>query len=170
MKKILMSLIVMSLISVTAVPVFALTEEESGTTNLQYEVEENYTWQIHGEIDFGKNAGAGTTVDKEGKIGSETLGVKVTENVISDGKKLSICIDSNQKFTIINSKNVSLNYAVSKTSGGAVLSAGEEVLAVNAGTNEGSQALYFKLTTQSGTEQAGKYTGNITYTASVVNQ
>lgn len=62
-----------------------------------------------------------------------------------------------------------LGYAVK--SGDKAVAVGGDVLDVNAGTNTGETAMDFKLSTTTDTaEKAGTYTGQITYSSSVVNQ
>ena len=162
-KKITLLLLVTLLIS--SILVFA---DDNNTADVNYHVDSGYTWEIHTTIDFGSNEGINETVDVTAHLSDNTqAGVRVTENIIPDAKKLVINIDDNQVFTI-SSGNTSLNYVVKKTSNGDALTAGANVLEVLSGTNTGSQPLYFTLTTGSGTaEVAGTYTGTITYSARI---
>lgn len=144
---------------------------DSQSTTLHYQVGSHYTWEIHTDIDFGKDKGVNTTVDGKVTDGSDQK-VKVTENVIEEGKKLHITAagsGADKAFTITNGHNTVLGYAVK--SGNKAVAVGGDVLDVNAGTNTGETAMDFKLSTTTDTaEKAGTYTGQITYSSSVVNQ
>ncbi len=136
------------------------------TTEVKYQVEESYEWSIHTEIDFGKNAGSKTTVAKADNA------VAVTKNVLLEGNKLKITVKgsgTNGAFSINNGKTEVLKYAIND--GAADLAVDGTVLEVNAGTNTGSKALKFTLSTADrDSEIAGSYTGTVTYTAQVVAQ
>lgn len=159
---------------VASTSVFAKTVNpaapDSQSTTLHYQVGSHYTWEIHTDIDFGKDKGVNTTVNGEVKTGEQK--VKVTENVIEEGKKLHITATgsgADKAFTITNGHNTVLGYAVK--SGDKAVAVGGDVLDVNAGTNTGETAMDFKLSTTTDTaEKAGTYTGQITYSSSVVNQ
>lgn len=142
---------------------------DSQSTTLKYEVTSHYTWEIHTDIDFGKDKGVNTTVDGTAKTGEQK--VKVTENVIEEGKKLHITAagsGAGKEFSVSNGSNTVLNYAV-KSEEKAVAVDGD-VLDVNAGTNAGETKMSFKLSTTKDTaEKAGTYNGTITYSASVVD-
>lgn len=131
---------------------------ESGTTQVKYNVASSFTWEIHTDIDFGKNAGVNQTVNKTAELSDDSLlGVRVNSNVIPDSTKLVISMDSNNTFKVVNG-NTSLSYTVSKTSGGDALEASDSILEVPAGTNTGSQALYFELdTTNGGSSEVAGY-------------
>ena len=143
---------------------------DSQETTLHYQVGSHYTWEIHSDIDFGKDKGVNATVDGTVKTGEQK--VKVTENVIEEGKKLHITAagsGADKAFTITNGHNTVLGYAVK--SGDKVVAVGGDVLDVNAGTNTGETAMDFKLSTTKDTaEKAGQYEGTITYSSSVVDQ
>lgn len=113
---------------------------------------------VHTDIDFGKNAGVNQTVNKTAELSDDSLlGVRVNSNVIPDSTKLVISMDSNNTFKVVNG-NTSLSYTVSKTSGGDALEASDSILEVPAGTNTGSQALYFELdTTNGGSSEVAGY-------------
>lgn len=159
---------------VASTSVFAKTVNpaapDSQSTTLHYQVGSHYTWEIHTDIDFGKDKGVKATVDGKVKTGEQK--VKVTENVIEEGKKLHITAagsGAEKAFTITNGHNTVLGYAVK--SGDKAVAVGGDVLDVNAGTNTGETAMDFKLSTTADTaEKAGTYTGQITYSSSVVNQ
>ena len=142
----------------------------SQSTTLHYQVGSHYTWEIHSDIDFGKDKGVKQVVNGEVKKGEQK--VKVTENVIEEGKKLHITAagsGADKAFTITNGHNTVLGYAVK--SGDKTVAVGGDVLDVNAGTNTGETAMDFKLSTTTDTaEKAGTYTGQITYSSSVINQ
>lgn len=143
---------------------------DSQSTTLHYQVGSHYQWEIHTDIDFGKDKGVNATVNGEVKTGEQK--VKVTENVIEEGKKLHITAagsGADKAFTITNGHNTVLGYAVK--SGDKAVAVGGDVLDVNAGTNTGETAMDFKLSTTTDTaEKAGTYTGQITYSSSVVDQ
>lgn len=140
-------------------------------TTLKYEVTSHYTWEIHTDIDFGKDKGVKQVVNGAVTDSSEQK-VKVTENVIEEGKKLHITAvgsGADKAFTITNGHNTVLGYAVK--SGDKAVTVGGDVLDVNAGTNTGETTMDFKLSTTTDTaEKAGTYTGKIIYSASVVAQ
>ena len=146
--------------------VFAEEAETPDTesTTVKYTVKEAYEWSIHSEIDFGESDGTkvNTTINNDNNT------VKVTKNVISDGKTLNISVKgsgTDGAFEIANG-NTKLTYTIAD--GSTNISNGGTVLDVVAGTNEGSKDLTFTLTTGSGTaEVAGSYTGTVTYTASI---
>ena len=145
---------------------------DSQTTNLKYIVGSHYKWEIHTDIDFGHDKGINKT-DVNGAVtdGSDQK-VKVTENVIEEGKKLHITAagsGADKAFSVSNGHNTVLNYAVK--SGDKAVAVDGDVLDVNAGTNTGETAMDFKLSTTTETaEKAGTYTGTITYSSSVVDQ
>lgn len=132
-----------------------------------YQVAEGYTWTIHSLVDFGDSKGINntSTVTKDNAI-------KVTRNVIPDGKKLSITLKGDNDYKVHNG-NTALTYEVfnAANASGAKLAPSAEVMSVNAGTNTGSTPLTFKLATTDGTaEVAGDYSGTIAYVASIVAQ
>lgn len=142
------------------VPMTGAMAETVDTHNmkLKYAVAQSYEWTVPSEIDFGSDKGVDETsvVDKT---------INVIKNIIPDGKKLSIKIQAGQAFEIANG-NTKLSYTVKK--GDSELAAGAEVLSVAAGTNLGSQALTFTLSTTNGTaEVAGTYEGTLTFTAAI---
>ena len=145
---------------------------DSQSTTLKYEVTSHYTWEIHSEIDFGKNAGVSKT-EVNGTVKTGEQKVKVSENVIEEGQKLHITAagsGAEGAFTIKNGDKGTevLNYAV--TSGDKAVGINGDVLDVLAGQNTGETAMGFKLsTTKNAAEKAGSYTGTITYSASVVD-
>lgn len=157
-----------------AMPVCAKDVKPAGDdtqqTTLTYKVSSHYTWEIHTDIDFDHDKGVNKTVDGKVTDGSDKK-VKVTENVIEEGKKLHITAagsGADKAFTITNGHNTVLDYAVK--SGDKAVTVGGTVLDVNAGTNTGDTVMGFQLSTTKDTaEKAGTYTGQITYSASVVD-
>lgn len=153
----------------------AMAATEGGTgktdpvqTEVKYEVVEGYSWTVPTTVNFKQNAGAGQkTVD--GEVLGNGGKVTVKDNVIAHGKALKITAEGsgeNGTFTVSNGNEI-LGYTV--TGNGKIDPKGE-VLRVVAGTPTGEQALSFVLTTTTDkAETAGKYTGTITYTASVVD-
>ena len=129
-----------------------------------YQVSEGYTWTIHSLVDFGDSKGINNT-----STVSKDQGIKVTRNVIPDGKKLSITLDPSNTYKVTNG-GTQLGYTVvSSAAGKDALAAGAEVMKVAAGTNTGDTKLTFKLSTTNGTsEVAGDYKGTIGYVASIV--
>ena len=53
-----------------------LADGNTKTVHVEYQVDCSYIWNIHADIDFGKNAGVKTTVDRDSNT------VSVTKNVI----------------------------------------------------------------------------------------
>lgn len=132
-----------------------------------YQVAEGYTWTIHSLVDFGDSKGTGNT-----STVTKDKAIKVTRNVIPDGKKLSITLKGDNDYQVHNG-NTALDYKVynAMDASGTELAPNAEVMFVNAGTNTGDTPLTFKLSTTTGTaEVAGDYTGTIAYVASIVNQ
>lgn len=162
---------------VASTSVFAKTVDpaapDSQSTTLHYQVGSHYTWEIHTDIDFGKDKGVKKT-DVNGVVKTGEQKVKVTENVIEEGKKLHITAagsGTDGAFSIKNGVKGTevLGYAVQ--SGTDPVAVNGTVLDVNAGTNEGSTDMKFTLSTTNKTaEVAGQYDGTITYSSSVVNQ
>lgn len=97
--------------------------------------------------------------------------VEVTKNIIPEGKMLKITVagsGTDNAFTIDNGNTEKLEYDVNN---GKDLTIGETVLTVNAGTNAASKNMKFTLhTTGKDAEVAGTYSGNVKYTASIVDQ
>lgn len=139
---------------------------DSKSTEVKYQVEEAYEWSIHPEINFGKNAGSNTSVQSSGNL------IKVTKNVVTEDHKLRITVSGSGKdnvFSISNGKSEILNYTVNN--GSKDLNPGDSVIELDAGTNDGIASLSFTLnTTKKAAEVAGNYSGQVTYTASIVNK
>lgn len=137
---------------------------ETKSADVLYQVAEGYTWTIHSLVDFGDSKGTEnhSTVTKKDAI-------KVTRNVIPDGKKLSIKLDGDQNDYQVTNGGTKLSYTVANDASGTnLISGSDEVMSVAAGTNTGSTDMQFKLETTSGTaEVAGDYTGTIAYIASI---
>lgn len=143
------------------------TEPTTATTEVKYLVEDSYKWSIHSEIDFGKNAGINQHVAKEGNK------VEVTENIIPEGKKLNIKVAGSGDagaFTITNGGTEVLAYHANN-GGSDDIAVNGDVLNVNSGVNTGETTMKFTLdTTTKAAEVAGHYNGNLTYSASIINQ
>ena len=143
-------------------------------TTLKYEVTSHYTWQIHSEVDFGENKGF--DVGLKGELSNDYI--KVTENVIPEGKKLSITVKGdgeNGAFTIRSEKgagkvSLTYNYLSSVISH---IPNPKEVLSVEAGVNEKTTNMSFHLLNYpsegQSAEIAGSYLGYIIYTAEIVD-
>lgn len=153
--------------NVFAQEVTGTTDPTSATTEVKYLVEDSYKWSIHSEIDFGKNAGINQHVAKEGNK------VEVTENIIPEGKKLNIKVAGSGDagaFTITNGGTEVLAYHANN-GGSDDIAVNGDVLNVNSGVNTGETTMKFTLdTTTKAAEVAGHYNGNLTYTASIINQ
>ncbi len=166
-QKVLSGVVALSMVT-PLTTVAALAEDDTKSANLNYQVTEGYTWSIHSDVDFGKDAGTNQTVVGTMK---ETNTVAVTKNIIGDGKKLNITVagsGTTGAFTIANGNTV-LAYDVA--AGGDAVQTGETVLDVAAGTNKASKEMSFTLhTTTDEAEVAGSYAGTVTYTAAIVNQ
>lgn len=149
-----------------------LPDEDPTTksTTLNYNVTEVYEWEIHTDIDFGRDKGVNKT-DVNGAVtdGSDQK-VKVTKNVIGEGSKLRITAHgsgADNAFSIKNDGTEVLNYAVK--SGTNAVGVNGTVLEVAAGTNTGETEMDFKLsTTTKEAEVAGNYTGTITYNSEIL--
>lgn len=144
--------------------VFA-AEPDNKTTTLTYQVNSSYDWTIHSSIDFGTDAGANQTVDRNGNQ------VKVLKNVIPAGKRLRIKVKGtgeNNAFALSNGKTQTLPYDVSDDNGSVGVNG--SVLNVPAGVNTATQNMNFKLHTKTGSaEVAGSYDGNVVYNSEVVD-
>lgn len=160
---------------VAAIAPAALAADASVTTpqdkesHVTYEVTAGYEWSVPRMIDFGHDKGVNATSKVEMK-GEDT--VKVTRNVIPDGRNLHITIAGKEGAFQIKNGNTTLSYTVSKVGTDGISStpvnSGDEVLTVPAGTNAASQDLGFVLSTSTGTaEVAGYYTGTAVFTAQV---
>ena len=159
-----------------AMPVCAKTVNpaapDSQSTTLKYEVGSHYTWTIHSAIDFGKDEGFNYLESNKNTI-------KVTENVIPEGQKLSITVKGddgdNGKFTIRSGEgtgNVSLTYTFISSFISSEANP-TEVLSVAAGENEKTTEMSFHLhnlpSEGQSAEIAGNYLGYITYIAKIVD-
>ncbi|MBR0419249.1 MAG: hypothetical protein IJI66_08775 [Erysipelotrichaceae bacterium] len=146
--------------------------DTSDTADVLYAVNEGYTWSIHADIDFGEDAGVNSYVERLVDENNDDAIISVSRNIIAHGKKLQISIASANGFKVKTAANDELSYEVRKNNAsGAALAANDSVLEVAAGTNTGSQALYFKLTTSAAAaEVAGNYSDTLTYTAAIVDQ
>lgn len=144
------------------------TTDSELSANVTYTVNEAYTWTIHNDINFGADKGPG----KSDVTATGT--VAVSQNVISEGKKLNITITGNggnvYPFSIKTataSNPEVLAYTV--TSGNSAFASGNTILDVPAGTNTGSIELTFTLSTRTNAEIAGSYKGTVTYNASIID-
>ena len=154
---------------VAAIAPAALAAEDNKYLNLTYGVTEGYEWSVPSTIDFGQDKGVNNTSTVE-MNGEHT--VKVTRNVIPDGKNLHITIAGKEGAFQIKNGNTTLSYTVSKVGTDGIspmpVKSGEEVLTVPAGTNAASQDLSFVLSTSTDTaEVAGNYIGTAVFTAQV---
>lgn len=140
-------------------------------TTLKYEVGSHYTWTIHSAIDFGKDKDVGI-------LKSEQNAITVIENVIPEGKKLSITVKGdgdNGAFTIRSGKGngkVSIPYHLLSSFISSEHNP-SEVLSVESGENEKTTEMTFMLYNVSSEglswRIAGNYEGKIIYTARIVN-
>lgn len=178
-------------VSVCATPVFGLTNTASASgvdvtdadkttqakTDVEYVVEASYSWSVPSKITFTSDK---TEVEANAETG-ETQKVKVTKNVIPNGKKLQITVDSEttqtvasgKKFAIKTNEDAYLTYVIKKgTDYNDEIAVGGEVISVNSGIEQADTALKFVLTRDSGanvSEKAGTYTGVAKFTAQLAD-
>lgn len=129
----------------------------TGSTEITYTVDESYAWTAPADITF--------TADSNGsevKAGT----VNVTKNTIGSGKTLKISIASDQVFELVDANNPSNKRSYTVKDGTNDLSAGSEVLAVEAGTDTGSKNLNVQLDSVA-TEVAGSYTGTLRFVSTI---
>lgn len=146
-----------------------LAAETPKTTTVKYTVTESYEWSVPTTITFTSDNTTITAGDDSGA----TQKVKVTKNVIAEGTKLRITAKgsgTDGAFTIVpTGKSHTLAYTIKVDNASEALAVGGTVLDVAAGTNTGSTNLTFTLT-KDNVEQAGEYTGTVSYSAEVVAQ
>lgn len=129
----------------------------AGSTQINYTVDESYAWTAPANITF--------TADSNGsevKAGT----VNVTKNTIGSGKTLKISIASDQVFELADANNPSNKRSYTVKDGTNDLSAGSEVLAVEAGTDTGSKNLNVQLYSVA-TEVAGSYAGTLKFVSTI---
>lgn len=183
-------------VSVCATPVFAANKNEASatgddvttpgktttaSTDVEYVVEASYEWSVPSKITFRADT-AEVVADSE--VGN-TQKVKVTKNIIPNGKKLKITVDSQTtkevrgraRFAIKTSDDAYLVYAIKKGAGYTEeIPVNGEVMKVESGKKTADTPLKFFLTkdTANGadenvSEKAGTYTGVAVFTAQVVD-
>ena len=182
-----------AMVASLATPVFAadenkvtdLTQNATKSTTVTYNVTGGYTWTVPAKVDFGKDMGinnssvVGKAQTAEGnQVADGTTKVTVDDNIIPDGQKLQINVKAAANYYVdgsyvIKNGGTSLNYTIKKNGESAALGDDAEVLTVVAGTKAGEQKLDFTLTTkqdstEKASEVAGAYTGNLVFTASIV--
>lgn len=141
-------------------------ESDIKNTEVTYTVQQGYTWSVPTKITFTADNDTVTTTGETGTAAN----VQVTKNVIENGKKLHIILNTSNTFKISSSEGAELEYTVKVDQNENVLTTtNNTVLDVKAGTNSGEAVLTFKLQKDQ-FEKAGTYTGNVTYEASVVPQ
>lgn len=149
----------------------AAPAEDQKSTEIEYQVSSGYEWMIHDKVSFGHDLG----VNQKKEVTTEqNNSVRVTKNVIPGNKKLQITVSSDtvkeNKYVISNGSK-ELFYTIRKAGESTEIIPGGAVLEVKSGTNSASQPLVFTLDTGSAeAEEAGNYTGRVTYTAAVVSQ
>lgn len=147
-----------------------MTSKPTATTDVKYSVSATYTWSVPTEIDFttDKSSSDGTATVTTGTTGN-SQSVKVTNNVIPNGKKVHIVLQgTTNTFKVKSVEGAELGYTVTVDKDATALKAGDKVLDVEAGTASGTAALTFKLTKAS-VEKAGSYSDKITYEASIAD-
>lgn len=149
----------------------AASLKDQKSTEIEYQVSSGYEWMIHDKVSFGSNLGVN---QKKEVTTDQNNSVRVTKNVIPGNTKLQITVSSDtvkdNKYVISNGSK-ELYYTIRKAGDAAEIIPGGAVLEVKNGTNSASQPLVFTLDTGSAeTEEAGYYTGRVTYTAAVVSQ
>lgn len=147
---------------------FAFADDTKNVT-VEYDndiTSSEWTWEVPSKITFTSTSAV--------NVQGSTPNVSVSHYIATSGMKLRITIVNNQVFRITNvttGSDKTLDYTVSKTSGGAALAAGATVLEVEttaeAVENTGSQALYFTLGSTNA-RVAGKYSGTIQFLAAEV--
>ena len=131
----------------------------TGSTQVNYTVNESYSWTAPADIAFTANSNG-----SEVKAGT----VNVTKNTIGSGKTLKIGIASDQTFELTDTANSSNKRTYTVKDGSTALSAGSEVLAVAAGTDTASKSLSVQMTSV-GTEVAGTYSGTLRFVSTIEN-
>lgn len=129
----------------------------TGSTQVNYTVAESYSWTAPADIAFTANSNG-----SEVKAGT----VNVTKNTIGSGKTLKIGIASDQTFELTDTANSSNKRTYTVKDGSTALSAGSEVLSVEAGTDTASKNLSIQLTSV-GTEVAGTYSGTLRFVSTI---
>lgn len=140
------------------------TDAGDNSAVVKYSVDESFSWAIHPDVSFEKNAGA-----KSSRV-VENQAVQIKTAILQEGHTLKITIKgdgANDAFSIKNGagSNV-LNYAVNN--GDKDFAVGDEVLSCEAGAEAPSASLKFTLTTTSKAQEvAGNYSGHVIYTAGI---
>ena len=129
----------------------------TGSTQVNYTVAESYSWTAPADIAFTANSNG-----SEVKAGT----VNVTKNTIGSGKTLKIGIASDQTFELTDTANSSNKRTYTVKDGSTALSAGSEVLSVEAGTDTASKSLSIQMTSV-GTEVAGTYSGTLRFVSTI---
>lgn len=139
-------------------PVFA-ENTTTGSTQVNYTVDESYDWTAPADIVFTSNSNG-----SEVKTGN----VNVTKNTIGSCKMLTIGIASDQTFELTDTANSSNKRTFTVKDGSTALSAGSEVLSVEAGTDTASKNLSIQMTSV-GTEVAGTYSGTLRFVSNIIS-
>lgn len=191
MNKLTAAVLAAAMLGSMAMPVFAADDndynaatdttsaEKTRSTTVVYAVTASYEWTIHSEVDLGT-----TSTSKN------DLEVKVTKNVIPEGKVLKITVagqGTNGAFEIKNQVpdgggtkdgKITRTYTVKsdegesgKTSNKTNVEAKGTVMVVPSATNEKTAKLDFELVdnTATVTATAGSYKGTVTYTADITD-
>ena len=168
---ILMAVMCVCTMGVAAETTQPTTSGTSGTTQVKYTVDSGYEWEIHTDIIF-NGTGLAAQSSIAAKLADNTEnGVKVTKNVIPDGKNLNITVTSENAWKVKNGSTLrpyTAKLVVDSTESQNALANGGTVLTVAAGTNTGAVGINFQLQAMTGTsEVAGDYLDTLTYTASI---
>ena len=144
---------------------------QSGTTPINLNVTAGYIVTIPAKIDLIE--GDDEVTNGTGTKGDEVYTGKGTISVedlhLGYGKSLQVSIDETTNFDLTDGGEGKIEYQVSKANGGSALSAGAVITTFNSeeGPSAGdSQEVYFR--TAKSVTNAGDFSGNITFTFSVV--
>lgn len=129
----------------------------TGSTQINYTVAESYAWTSPADFNFTSNT--------NGSEAKNTT-VNITKNTIGANKVLKVNIASDQVFELTDTTNSSNKRTYTVKDGSNVLSAGSEVLSVEAGNNTASKTLAIQMASV-GTEVAGTYKGTLRFVSTI---
>lgn len=155
---------------VTTVTGEEVNKEQSGTTPINLSVTPGYIVTIPAKIDLVE--GESEETNETGKNGDEIYTGKGTITVedvhLKLNQQLEVSVSDDTSFELKDQSDV-IEYEVATSNGGSALKAGQEIQTFDSkeGPNvKDSQEVYFK--TASPVTDAGNFTGNITFTFSVI--
>ncbi len=157
-KKVLSAILALTLCGLMSTTAFAAavdqdSDPKTGSTNVNYTVQPVYTVTIPAEVTLG-----------------ETATISAENVVVASGKQVAVELTGasgeNNAFTLTSAEGAVIGYTVQKN--GSNVSINDTVLTVNpADGTSGSTTLSFLAPTS--ITYAGNYTGNVTFTISVVD-